>query len=151
MFCAGCGTQIQSGLNYCNRCGRRVAETDSEATAVAKGMASSLGYIGGFGFLGYVFVALVLVKNGVPPNYLVPITFFYFASLFGICYLILKQTELVKKTEPRRDDLPARDQPTYLRPVTTAQLEEGRDLGVGSVTDHTTRTLDEVLVEKKPL
>lgn len=149
MFCSGCGTQIQSGLNYCNRCGRRVAETDSEGVSIAKGMASSLGYIGGFGFLGFVFVALVLVKNGVTPNYLVPITFFYFASLFGICFLILKQTELIRKPEPRRDELDGREQQAYLRPATTAQLEEARDLGVGSVTDHTTRTLDEVLVEKK--
>jgi hypothetical protein len=111
-------------------------------------MASSLGYIGGFGFLGYVFVALVLVKNGVPPNYLVPITFFYFAALFGICFLILKQTELIKRTSPHRDE-PHREQQPYLRPVTTAQLEEARDHDVASVTDHTTRTLDEVLIERK--
>lgn len=149
MFCAGCGSQIQSSLNYCNRCGRRVAETDSETAAVAKGLASSLGYIGGFGFLGYVFVAMVLVKNGVTPNYLVPITFFYFAALFGICYLILKQTEFVKKPLPSYEELPARE-PSYLRPVTTAQLEESRDQGIGSITDHTTRTLDEVsIIERK--
>jgi len=143
MFCAGCGTQIQSGLNYCSRCGRR-AETESGAATVAKGMTSSLGYIGGFGFLSYVFVVLVLVKNGVPPNLLIPITFFYFAALFGICYLILKQTQLFGRTEPRRDDSqPAQDQPSYLRPVTTAQLADSHDTPA-SVTDHTTRTLDPI-------
>src|SRR5688572_29884345 len=120
MFCAGCGSQIQLGLNYCNRCGRRVADIDSESLSVAQGMASSLGYIGGFGFIGYIFVALVLLKNGVTPNYLATITFFYFAALFGICYLILKQTALLKKHEPRRDELPSQDQASYLRPVTTA-------------------------------
>ena len=106
-------------------------------------MVSSLGYIGGFGFLGYVFVVLVIVKNGVPPNYLVPITFFYFAALFGICYLILKQTELFGRNERRRDDVPDNIQPAYLRPVTTAQLREGSD-EPASVTDHTTRTLEEI-------
>ncbi len=111
-------------------------------------MASSLGYIGGFGFLGYVFVALVLVKNGVPPNYLVPITFFYFAALFGICYLILKQTELFRGHSPQSDGvLPDQDQPAYLKPVTTAQLRAGHD-EPASVTDHTTRALDEVALRK---
>lgn len=42
------------------------------------------------------------------------------------------------------------DAPAYLRPaVNTAQLEEARDLGIGSVTDATTRTLDEVRIERK--
>jgi hypothetical protein len=147
MFCAGCGTQIQSGLNYCSRCGRRVAESENAET-FAKTLASSLGYIGGFGFLGYIFVALVFVKNGVPPTYLVPITFFYFASLFGICYLILRQTELFRRRDTRRDDVQIRnDQPSYLKPVTTAQLREGFD-EPASVTDHTTRTLEEVPMRK---
>src|SRR5687768_10756868 len=129
MFCSGCGSQIQSGLNYCNRCGKRAndADTGAAAASVAESMASSLGYIGGFGFIGYIFVALVLVKNGVPPNYLVPITFFYFAALFGICYLILKQTQLFRRDAAARIDAEVRDTPSYLRPVTTAQLPEGYD------------------------
>ena len=148
MYCAGCGTQIQSGLNYCSRCGRRVSEVDTDSAAIAKGMVSSLGYIGGFGFFGYVFVALVLVKNGVPPNYLVPITFFYFAALFGICYLILRQAQPFKRTDGLPHEL-ERDQPSYLRPAATAQLRETHDNAVGSITDHTTRTLDQVPIERK--
>ena len=148
MFCSGCGSQIQSGLNYCNRCGRRVNEDESKtAASIAESMASSLGYIGGFGFLGYIFVALVLVKNGVTPNYLVPITFFYFASLFGICFMILKQTELFRGNRTPRGEPSFREDPPYLRPVTTAQLLESYD-SPASVTDHTTRTLDEVPVRK---
>lgn len=143
MFCAGCGSQIQSGLNYCNRCGKRVSDGEAGAASMAESMASSLGYIGGFGFIGYIFVALVLVKNGVPPNYLVPITFFYFAALFGICFLILKQTQLLRRGDEPRSDAPYHETPSYLRPVTTAQLPEGYD-SPASVTEHTTRTLDEV-------
>ena len=142
MYCSGCGSQIQTGLNYCNWCGKRV--NDGEAVAsIAQTMASSLGYIGGFGFLGYIFVALILVKNGVPPNYLVPITFFYFAALFGICYLILQQTQPFRRNPGPRIDDEVRDTPSYLRPVTTAQLPEGYD-SPASVTEHTTRTLDEL-------
>jgi hypothetical protein len=150
MFCSGCGSQIQSGLNYCNRCGRRVAETDSESAAIAKGMASSLGYIGGFGFAGFFLVAMVLVKNGFPPGALVTITFFYFAALFGVCYFVAKQAGVLAKRDPQRPGpLQDADHRSYLGPVATAQLAESRETGVGSITDHTTRTLDEVSVERK--
>jgi len=146
MFCAGCGTQIQPGLSYCSRCGRRVVESENAET-LAKSLASSLGYIGGFGFLGYVFVALVLVKNGVTPIFLIPITFFYFAAVFGICYMILKQTALFTGHSSSRNMPTAQDQQSYLRPVTTAQLKEGFD-EPASVTDHTTRMLDELSIRK---
>ena len=143
MFCAGCGSQIQSGLNYCNRCGRRVAD-DSNA-----GRSSSLSVVGqtaGVGFVSFIFILLVLTKYGaLPPNLLVPITFFYFAALFGICFMILRHgTPASAKSEGQRSENIASGEPAYLRPVTTAQLEEERDFGIGSVTDATTRTLDKV-------
>jgi len=147
MFCSGCGAQVQSGLNYCNRCGKRVAESESEASSIAESLASSLGYIGGFGFIGYIFVALILVKNGIPPDVLVKITFVYFASLVGICLLVLRQAQLFKKKEPVRYQEPASEAPAYLRPITTAQLPESHD-HPASVVDHTTRTLDEVPARK---
>ena len=151
MYCSGCGTQIQSELNYCNRCGKRVSESDSETASVAESLSSTLGYVGSAGFIAYIFVVLVLVKNGVPGNTLVPITFFYFAALFGICFLILRQTEFFagKKWSPNRADAAEAKTAAYLQPVTTAQLRESQEHGIGSVTEHTTRTLDEVLIERK--
>ena len=151
MYCSGCGTQIQSELNYCNRCGKRVSEGDSETASVAESLSSTLGYVGSAGFIGYIFVVLVLVKNGVPGNVLVPITFFYFAALFGICFLMLRQTEFFagKKTPLKRAEATDARTPAYLQPVTTAQLRESQEQGIGSVTEHTTKTLDEVLIQRR--
>ena len=151
MYCSGCGTQITAGLNYCSRCGTRVATGDEQTASIAEGLSSSLGYVGSAGFVGYIFVVLVLVKNGISGNQIIPITFFYFAALFAICFLILRQTELFSKRIKRaeRPETPGSEPPAYLRPVSTAQLEESRDAGIGSVTEHTTRTLDEVAVERK--
>lgn len=141
MFCVGCGSQIQSGLNYCNRCGRRVAD---DAGSGGTSPLAVVGQTAGVGFVSFIFILLVLTKySALPPDLLLPITFFYFAALFGICFMLLRHgTPKASNLElPRNDN---ETQASYLRPVTTAQLEEARDFGIDSVTDATTRTLDKV-------
>ena len=149
MYCEGCGTQIQSGLNYCSRCGRRVAEDSKRSKQYRTNPLVVVGQTAGVGFLSFIFVLLVLAKSGVLPNQFVPITFFYFAALFGICFMILRYGSSLKKTETSEQSLANPNEPAYLRPVTTAQLEEAREFGVGSVTDATTRTLSEVPIREK--
>ena len=149
MFCAGCGSQIQTGLNYCSRCGRRVADDSQLAKASRINPLTIVGQTAGVGFVAFIFILIVLAKYGTMTNVFVPITFFYFAALFGICFMILRHGSTSGKVEPtasRVEDGPSA--PAYLRPVTTAQLHEARDMGVGSVTDATTRTLDEVKIER---
>jgi hypothetical protein len=146
MYCANCGSEIKPELNYCNRCGARVTKIDTEIQmSLSENLSSSLAYIGGFGLIGYIFVALVLVKNGVPPNVLAAISFFYLGALFGICYLILQQL----KTLPAKSKSPAPDfqnnfQTVQLEAADTAQLEEPKQQPI-SVTEHTTRTLDKAV------
>lgn len=149
MFCAGCGSPIQSGLNYCSRCGRRVADDShaSQKTPRSNPLVIA-GNTAGFGFLAFIFVVLILTKSAAMDK-LPIIAFFYFAALFGICFGIIRHGLPGERSEA----LPARDQsstpPSYLKPVITAQLEESRDMGIGSVTDATTRTLDELKVDRK--
>jgi uncharacterized membrane protein YvbJ len=152
MYCSGCGTQLQSGLIYCSRCGRRVAEDLASANWAANPLTMTA-IIAGVGFFAFMLVIRALTRSDVPPNYLVPISFVYFGALFGICFMVLRYGSKLNKAEvslerPRETgDLEA---PAYLRPaVNTAQLEEARDFGIGSVTDRTTRTLDEVTIERK--
>lgn len=100
----------------------------------------------------FMLVIRALTRSDVPPNYLVPISFVYFGALFGICFMVLRYGSKFRNPEVveavrETGDL---DAPAYLRPaVNTAQLEEARDLGIGSVTDRTTRTLNEVMIERK--
>jgi hypothetical protein len=145
MFCANCGSRIKAELNYCNRCGARVLKIDSEVQkSLSDNLSGSLGYIGGFGLVGYIFVALVLVKNGVPPNVLAAISFFYLGALFGICYLILQQLKtLPRKSQAQNMDFQSNLQFQQLDAATTAQLEEPREMPI-SVTENTTRTLDKI-------
>ena len=135
MHCAGCGTEIQSGLNYCSRCGRRVAEEVRSATNAWTNPLVIAGQTAGVGFFGFIFIILILTKSGTMPKLFVPITFFYFAALFGICFMILRYGSTASSTESSAAKVEPSSEAFYLRPATTAQLEEGRDFDVGSVTD----------------
>ncbi len=107
--------------------------------------------IAGVGFFMFVLVLRMLTRSEIPPGLFVPISFFYFASLFGICFMVLRYgTKTMKGSRSEKAfDTGEVAPPAYLSPITTAQLEEGRDFGIGSVTDRTTRTLDEVKIERK--
>lgn len=153
MYCSNCGSEIKPELNFCSRCGTKVAKIDAPQMqqSLAENLSASLGYIGGFGLVGYIFVALILVKNAVPVNALVAISLFYLGALFGICYLILQQ--IGKST----GKLPAPIQNLYnnfqteqLNPANTAQLGESTEqpATAASVTENTTKTLDEVLLKR---
>lgn len=146
MYCPNCGKEIQEGLNYCNRCGKRLA---GSSDTIAQNLSNSAGAVGVFGFVAYIFVMLVMVKYGVDMRALVMVTFFYMAGLFAICFLLIRQAGTFVKRKPAEGHEEAAQRSAYLKPVTTARLEEPREIEIGSVTDHTTRTLEEVPVGRK--
>ena len=91
--------------------------------------------IAGVGFFMFMLVIRALTRAQLPPGLFVPISFFYFASLFGICFMVLRYGSGARK-EPKSEkafDTGELDRPAYLSPVTTAQLEEARSFGIGSV------------------
>ena len=151
MYCSGCGTQLQAGLVYCSRCGRRVAE-DLAAGSWFSNPITATAVIAGVGFFMFMLVIRALTRSEIPPGLFVPISFFYFAALFGICLMVLRYgSKPLPEVKPAKsfDTGELNAPPAYLSPVTTAQLEEARDFGIGSVTDRTTRTLDEVTIERR--
>jgi uncharacterized membrane protein YvbJ len=153
VFCSNCGSRINTELNFCSRCGTKVVKNDSETQkSVSENLSSSLGYIGGFGLIGFIFVALVLVRNNVPVRALMAISLFYLGALFGICYLILQQIAVASsagKSSAPVSDFRNNFQPEQLNPANTAQLESPREEPAGvSVTENTTKTLDEVLLKR---
>lgn len=99
----------------------------------------------------FMVVVRALTRSDFPPNLIVPISFVYFGALFGICFMVLRYgSKTLQGSKPEKTfDTGELAPPAYLSPVTTAQLEEARDFGIGSVTDRTTRTLDEVTIERK--
>lgn len=142
MYCSACGTQLQQGLVFCSRCGKRAEEFGVDTNRHRSSPVAAAGSTAGVGFVAFIFVMLVLVKNGVVGNDLIPITFVYFAALFGLCFMFLRQG---RQAAAIRE--PSIGGQQYLKPVTTAQLPEANDRPA-SVTEHTTRTLDQVTIDR---
>lgn len=143
MFCSGCGTEVEGGLNYCKRCGNRVAK--EQPSAVAENLSGALPYIGVFGFLGFIAVLFLLLRSPtISQGSIMLVSLIYLAALFAICFLILRQTSLFT-TSPRTRSKSesAEATPAYLKPVTTAQLEATSEEPI-SIAEHTTRELQEV-------
>jgi hypothetical protein len=72
----------------------------------------------------------------------------YLILLFGICYMIMKQVSKLVDAELRTREFPQRTAApaVQLPPRSTNPLDEFRE--PASVTDHTTRTLDEAGVRR---
>jgi hypothetical protein len=144
MHCSGCGTELEAGLNYCKRCGKRVRE---EKSAVGQGLTNALGAIGVFGVLGFVAALYVMLRSPIiAPGTIMVVSFFYLATLFGVLFLILKQTELFTHKGQSNDDVQP-ESAAYLNTPATAQLGEST-LEPISVTEHTTKDLAEAPVIK---
>lgn len=97
------------------------------------------GNTAGVGFVAFIFVLLVLVLNGVVGSNIVGVTFVYFLGLFLVCMMFLRQS---KYYQPERTEAAA-EKPLFFQPPITAQLHESTEKPA-SVTEHTTRTLQDV-------
>ncbi len=147
MYCSNCGNELKAGLNYCNRCGGKVARAVSGNDSVAKGLATSLGYIGLFGFLSLVAIVAILIGNEVDAPVIVVVTAMFLATLFGISFIILRQISKLseKTTESNQTNTPSINVKELNSPITN-QLEEPKH-APASVVEHTTRTLDKVPIK----
>jgi hypothetical protein len=101
-----------------------------------------------FGLGILVGLVAVLLGNQVPMQIVVVITVAHLAAVFSICFMLMGQAKRViganlerSNEEEQQPDIP------QLPRRTTAQLETNFE--PASVTENTTRTLDEVLVERK--
>ena len=150
MFCSKCGNELNAGLNYCNRCGTAINKTGSETRAASSGkILESLPYIGVFGFVGFIFMVALLLKNQAPEKILILLSFFYLGTLFGIFFLILQfvknsSVNPVPEKSDAQDFVPLVELPAK----NTNQLNEYRQPAI-TVTEETTRNFDKVPLREK--
>ncbi len=152
MFCQKCGNSVDEHLSYCNRCGSKLFKEDVSPQATANSVATNLSMAVGFTGLGglgiLVGLIAVLLKNNALREVIVILAICYLAALFGICFLMLQQiSRLTKASQSPDEKTIGQSSPGQLNAVNTAQLEEHRE-PLMSVTEHTTRTLDEVSIKR---
>lgn len=155
MYCERCGKKIDNSLNFCNGCGAQLRkEKDKvEERSVFSGLLSALIAVAVVGLGVLVGFVAVLSDKVRDTGALFAFVIVYLATLFGICFLIARQLAKVidrDHTDRGRIETVTISEPerlVQLPPKSTNSLEDFN--GPASVTEHTTRTLDEVPVERR--
>jgi hypothetical protein len=153
MFCSTCGKSIQGNMNFCNGCG---TPTETAPASMDRRVAGvfvvGAVFIALFGLVGLFPLLKILLDSRLDPASIGTLVLAYlvvwlamFSVLLGLGWKLLggrgsKNRHLESGQEYRS--------PATFKGVNTSQLHAG-DPGLGSVTDSTTRTLDEVLIERK--
>lgn len=149
MYCSKCGNFADDGLKYCKSCGAKLKpdKAINSAKDMLDNILTTLFLVVMFGLGILVGLVAVLLGNGVEPKFVVFISIAYLAAIFGICYTLSAQVpKLIDARLNRPNETPEFLTPDQLSPKTTGQLPE--HLKPASVTEHTTRTLDEVMQRK---
>lgn len=152
MFCSTCGKQVNENLNFCNNCGARIDSKTEETQTNSFGLnsATMTGILGMFGLFGFVFLAIKLIEKNLDPGFVFTVLALFVTAVLGLSFLIFRQPSNhsfgSRKKEITDEEYVA---PKNLFSETPAQLSPSYQPIVSSVTENTTRTLDEVLVERK--
>jgi len=151
MYCSNCGKPIQDNLNYCSGCGAPTSQT-VDAPDRRAGRIFIIGgtAIGMTGLIAFFVVLGPILSSRLDPGTAFLMTVAYLASVVAMVAIAmtlgwkqLNQPGTKSQTSKDRQDY---EQPRSFRGVTTSQLAEGEPT-IASVTDSTTRTLEEVFVE----
>jgi uncharacterized membrane protein YvbJ len=156
MYCSTCGQQIAEHLNYCNSCGARIEKnplviSNSSSSQLAKPLAITVM----MGFVGFIAVLKIVLDNprlDIPAIVLIVIA--YLAALTIISAMMIGHMwktagDIQVHAKKSKIDNDEYAPPGSFRGSNTNQLGEPVHQPIGSVTDNTTRTLDEVLVERR--
>lgn len=147
MFCSTCGKDIPGNLNYCSSCGAAtelIAKTGDVASGRIFAICGSVIVL--IGLMAFFPVMGTLLKSEIETPAKVVLILSYLLTIllmFGVTMTMAWKlmTSATPSTRKRKDDAGYRA-PASFRGVNTSQLEPG-DPGINSVTDSTTRTLDE--------
>jgi uncharacterized protein with PQ loop repeat len=150
MFCQKCGTLINANLNYCNNCGAKTTKNEDEKKFSPLGLLiTTLAFVSVCGLGILVGLIAILLDKFLHPEPIIALSFFYLLTLFSICFFIIKQ--ISKLTDLHIQERTQTVQPFYQNPQisapNTAQLEEPKQQPI-SVTENTTKTLDEILLKR---
>ena len=149
MYCERCGNQIDDSLNYCNTCGTQLRGETRSQKSLAFVMVGALTVILILGFIVIGSLLVTLLDRVSRPEPVFVFAMVFLLVLFGVCFMIMRQVsrlidhELKAREMPKRSAVPL----VQLPPRSTNQLDEFRE--PASVTDHTTRTLEEIPIRER--
>ncbi|HLM60997.1 MAG TPA: hypothetical protein VK308_09345, partial [Pyrinomonadaceae bacterium] len=91
MYCSTCGSEVNTELNYCKRCGARVDKLAvPEKSSAAAYLSIATGFVG-LGGLGLTIKLIsILLERGVIPSVIVILVLAFLCTVFGITFLMLQ-------------------------------------------------------------
>lgn len=165
MYCQSCGTEVQPGLNYCNRCGsqvtglaaapaERVVLVPGDVTGPVRWLAATICLTMILGFTVLFTAVGHLAGRGVHTDPLVVISALGLIGIFVVeLSLIRMMSRLIFEGREQARLAPAKKaNANELRPASAQQLAQPAAVTTGpmhSVTDHTTRTLEHAYREPR--
>jgi hypothetical protein len=94
MYCSACGSEVQEGLRYCNRCGANLA-AESVAPprlfSIIMALAAAAALIGIIGLTAIFFFVIELMGRGNIPTGTIVIAIGFTLAVFGIEALLIRQ------------------------------------------------------------
>jgi hypothetical protein len=95
MFCQACGSEVQEGLRFCNRCGANLAGETQSAPPRLFGLLMVLALaclvVGAIGLAAIFFFAIELMGRGNVPAETVVFLIFFTLVFFGVEALLIRQ------------------------------------------------------------
>ena len=126
-------------------CFQNELATQSDATvSVLKSLSVSTGWVGVAGLGGFIALIAILIGNHADPTVIAILALLFAATAFGICFLLTRQISRLTEISLMSNQ---KSEPEQLNPAITGQIESPREPFI-SVTENTTRTLDEVLAKR---
>ena|ERR1051325_4812908 len=153
MYCSSCGVAVAQNLTYCNHCGAKTNTDKADKLDKATELRAEWAIMSSMAALFVCGLVAIAILLGVMKSVLVfqegPIMAFGFLSF--LILIALEAVYVSRLFRFRRDPGNAAESPSLDR-HTTKELEARSRIvsePVGSVTDHTTRTLDPIYDERK--
>jgi hypothetical protein len=144
MFCAKCGN-----IHYCNSCGERLtADSNASQNIILISLIISLGAVSIVGLVGLIVFLAHLFDRSVKDETILLIAGSFLLTIFGIAFTIGRQISKLIGNKTIKNSLNAKTffQSQLAAPI-TGQLEAAR-IRPMSITENTTKTLDEVLLKR---
>ena len=153
MFCSTCGKAIQGSMNFCNACGTPTgAGASAPDRRVAGVFVAGSVFIALFGLAGLFPLLKILLDSRLEsPGIGILVLAYLVTWLMMFSVMLRLGWKLLGTPSQKRGNRESEDEyraPASFKGANTSQLPAGEP-GFGSVTDSTTRTLDEVFVERK--
>lgn len=148
MFCSACGVAVNQGLTYCKNCGTKVQREDERRPVEPKPENIIVMMVATFVMGMFAISALMVVLKAIQFEFgpLMAVTMLSFLIMIVLEGIFIRLLFRGRARDKHKDANLLKPQPT------TKQLEAQSQFPlqpVESVTEHTTRTFEPVLSERK--